>query len=151
MMKFIVVTLMFVVVGVLLNLKNIMAEVSLSTRYVASDEERAWVDGFRSHPNVPVVDGAYRFVRTYSNGDTMDVTYHIDVIEQLVIISGTITSLDFTKDIFALAHFKIDGAVIDYHDAKGHVQLFPDAGHVLTRLPDNKLNIRSQDISLTSL
>lgn len=151
MMKWVIFNLMGVLVVVLLNLKPIMAELSLSTPYVASDDERAWVDSFRSHVDVLLSDGDYRFVRTYSNGETMDATYLIDATARSVTIIGTITTGDFVKEIFATAQYVIDGAVIDYHSVKGHVQLFPDAGHVLAMLPDNKLMLRSQHISLTSL
>jgi hypothetical protein len=150
MMKWTIFTLIGVLAVVLLNLKHIMAEVSLKTPLVASDEERSWVDGFRIHVDVLLPSGNYRFVRTYSNGDTMDATYLIDADTQSVTITGKITTGDFVKDIFANAQYSIEGAVIDYYDATGHVQLFPDAGHVLTMLPDNKLVLRSQYISLSS-
>lgn len=142
---------MGILVVVLLNLKPIMAEISLSTPYIASDEEHDWVDGFRSDIDVLVPDGEYRFVRTYSNGEMMDATFLIDSDTNSVTITGTITTGDFVKDIFGTAQYVIDGAVIDYHDVQGHVQLFPDTGHVLAMLPDNRLMIRSQHISLTSL
>lgn len=149
-MKLLIFILMGAISIVLINLKPIVSEYSLRTPSKASVDEKQWVDAFRSEPDILIPSGEYRFFRTYDNGETMAATYLIDSDAQRVTIEGDITVGDFVKRIHSAAYYSIDGAVIDYRDREGHVQLFPTEGHVADYTDDNKLVLKSRFVTLTA-
>ncbi|HAR55560.1 MAG TPA: hypothetical protein DCR58_02105 [Idiomarina baltica] len=149
-MKLLIFILMGAVSIVLINLKPIVAEYSLRTPSKTSVTEQQWVDDFRSEPDIAIPSGQYRFLRTYTNGETMDATFLIDSDAQRVTIEGEITVGDFVKRIHSTAYYSIDGSVIDYRDREGHVQLFPTEGHVAAFTDDNKLVLKSRFVTLTA-